>query len=139
MHRLIFTLLLAITPVALFAADPDSTPAPLKPFVKTQLTPDQLATCAAFKSKAGKDRQAEANALGNIFLAHYLDKDGKPYGMGHPIALITRDDLSDLLGKPDSTVNDTFSYSIDAPGASGWIMDIAFDKDGHLVMIMFIN
>ncbi len=132
MHRLLLAILLVVTQSALFAAD---TPVPFKPFIKTQLTPAQLATCTAFKSKSGKDRVAEANALSNIFLEHY-QKDGKPYGMGHPTSLITADDITGLLGKPDSTINGTLSYSL---GGDSGVMDIAFDKDGHLNMIIFIN
>jgi hypothetical protein len=135
MRSLALVLILAITQSALIAAD---APAPLKPFVKTQLTPAQLATCAAFKSKSGKDRLAEAHALSDIFLEHYV-KDGKPYGMGHPGSLITRDDITGLLGKADSTLNDNLSYIIDDKSGSGWNMDIAFDKEGHLNMIIFIN
>ena len=148
MHRFLLAFLLAIAPSALLAADAvppatatpatAATPAPLKPFAKSQLTAAQLATCAAFKAKSGKDRRDEARAVSRALLEFNV-MDGKPVGMGHPTSLITVADITDLLGKPDSTVNGNLNYFIDTGHGNGWNMDIALDKDGHLSMIIFVD
>jgi hypothetical protein len=118
----------------------DSTSAPPKPFAITDLTQAQLNTFAAFRSRHRPDRLHEANVIVGILLDRPAEKDdveaSGPIGPVRPRAsrLITRGDLIKLLGNPDATGKEGFSYFLGRHNKIGFIMSASFEN-GYLTTL----
>lgn len=107
---------------------------PIEHFSVKQLTAEQVSACDEFKSGVGQLRYKQAERIQSLGIlpllpvvqgsdAHHLEID-----YGNPSFIMTREDVSGLLGEPNTFDANHYSYELGFEGGTFYGLSINFHQ-----------